>query len=1192
MCLLSACIFLALTIAVSGLQPMPPRDDSGTNAWRRRLVQSSRKRGKRRSDRKLEWHAPAEARSAWGKSDKPYSSKGSKSDDPSWASSSAKSGKSGGHSDVHGKWPPHRPAISRSPSEHPTGAPSASPSGNPSAMPSTSPTAMPTATPSDGPSDMPSVAGSGRPSVAPTAPPSASGSQFPSPTPSTAPSESMSGAPSDGPSVAPSSSSVPTRRIAPSAVPTYTGSPSGRPSSTPSEEAETQAPSSSPSISVWPTDGPSAAPSTSAPTLAPTTDAPTLTLFVDERPALFMELYGLTTTMSPAQRQRWARQTERFIEDFYNNNNGTGILDEIKESVYGVEARIRVVGENIATARPTASPTTPLPTEVPTRSLAPSDRAPSPPPTAAPTTASPTGRPTISPTDSPTVSAAPTPAPSPRPSEWPSSAPTAIAWEIPIEAVNLARSGTAVQSSTCFDAVAARAIDGRTSPYFGAQTMAHTCAEPNPWWEVDLGEVQEIGHVVVHNRMDACCSNKLDNAQVWVTDGAGTIVASQELENGIRMNHVAGRFIRVQKNADGVLALPEVEVYGDVFEPIVTTAADGARASGRSGLQAYGVRMRTKELDVDDESYLPETGVDDESYLPEAGMDRRLRTKTRVTEPCRGSDPLTVKFSLELSYRTNDELRGSNLVVAFPFTAVEFRERYIDYYLKGGGAGDEPTNSPESPAPTLQPTESLAPTLVPTQSFAPSEAPTTANPTLLPTTVAPTETSAPSASSAPSLAPTRIRFRNSIQGLEMDLFGLDFLNRPNRQWYIDQTAAYINDFYNENYAPQAALLEGVSSAIGIQDQTVPMTQTTGTDCDEIDPLILTFALSMGYYTSADDLNFDSIVQYPFSTDEFRQRYIDDYLKADSPRASVWQENLQCVSEVRVPGQDGDSGGLVPSSPADAGVPSAAPTAFVDDIFSVRLVDPTAYERKCEHSFRGVSPEKLKEFELTFVYGVESMTENVDDLVEDMESLILDLVGTSVLRCSIESSATSVQLRRSDGVGDGGVAGVIRVRYPEFGDITSTAQCEPMAPKAKGCAVLTSKLLVTSTGEPIVEVHQNVLLVLAEAFQQNIFLEVVPELIASDFLGPSLDSVTLSLTSQGAETGSGSSTTVAVLFSVVCVALILQAVACFAFPARRQAFGKVIGYYQDKWRAQTGRDDHSESLTLRNGNLQVNRRIEE
>jgi hypothetical protein len=99
-----------------------------------------------------------------------------------------------------------------------------------------------------------------------------------------------------------------------------------------------------------------------------------------------------------------------------------------------------------------------------------------------------------------------------------------------------------------------------------------------------------------------------------------------------------------------------------------------------------------------------------------------------------------------------------------------------------------------------------------------------------------------------------------------------------------------------------------------------------------------------------------------------------------------------------------------------------------------MIDPEANERQCNDKMQTMSHEAVEEFELSFVYGIESTTEDAY-FIDEMESLILDLVATSVLRCAGVGEAQAVQLRsRGGGLHDD--VGVVRIRYPEDGEVTS------------------------------------------------------------------------------------------------------------------------------------------------------------
>ena len=86
----------------------------------------------------------------------------------------------------------------------------------------------------------------------------------------------------------------------------------------------------------------------------------------------------------------------------------------------------------------------------------------------------------------------------------------------------------------------------------------------------------------------------------------------------------------------------------------------------------------------------------------------------------------------------------------------------------------------------------------------------------------------------------------------------------------------------------------------------------------------------------------------------------------------------------------------------------------------------------------MTTEKTKEFEVSFMYGVESLSTDIIELTDDLENLILDIVATTVLTCAGEAGTHATQWRqRSKGAIE--EMGVVRIRYPEYGEITS--MCE-------------------------------------------------------------------------------------------------------------------------------------------------------
>ncbi len=80
---------------------------------------------------------------------------------------------------------------------------------------------------------------------------------------------------------------------------------------------------------------------------------------------------------------------------------------------------------------------------------------------------------------------------------------------------NVAPLGKASQSSTDYGGDAQRAIDGNTNgEYFAENSVSHTAASDNPWWEVDLGSEQAVREIIIFNRTDGGTTERLKDARV------------------------------------------------------------------------------------------------------------------------------------------------------------------------------------------------------------------------------------------------------------------------------------------------------------------------------------------------------------------------------------------------------------------------------------------------------------------------------------------------------------------------------------------------------------------------------------------------------------------------------------------------------------------------------------------------------
>ena len=136
--------------------------------------------------------------------------------------------------------------------------------------------------------------------------------------------------------------------------------------------------------------------------------------------------------------------------------------------------------------------------------------------------------------------------------------------------------------------------------------------------------------------------------------------------------------------------------------------------------------------------------------------------------------------------------------------------------------------------------------------------------------------------------------------------------------------------------------------------------------------------------------------------------------------------------------------------------------------------------------------------------------------------------------------------------------------------STTANCEPESSQAQVCAILNTKLLVTSIGVPNTKVHTDVLKLLSDAFREEIFLEFIPELLTASYLGPDPEALILSSEAEDAVNAeSGASKTLVAVFSLGCALLLLKVIFCIAFPkAPKVAYEKVMSHYRRKQRVPT------------------------
>uniref|UniRef100_A0A8C4ZUC0 Fucolectin tachylectin-4 pentraxin-1 domain-containing protein n=1 Tax=Gadus morhua TaxID=8049 RepID=A0A8C4ZUC0_GADMO len=125
-----------------------------------------------------------------------------------------------------------------------------------------------------------------------------------------------------------------------------------------------------------------------------------------------------------------------------------------------------------------------------------------------------------------------------------------------ISRINVALSGTAIQSTTFLGGVAERAIDGNSDPHWEHNSCTHTNSTAKPWWRLELPGVYRVSEIQVTNRNTA--RERLNGVT------SPTITQYCCLTQTVKCLGMEGRFINFYRSSEIILALQlcEVKVYG------------------------------------------------------------------------------------------------------------------------------------------------------------------------------------------------------------------------------------------------------------------------------------------------------------------------------------------------------------------------------------------------------------------------------------------------------------------------------------------------------------------------------------------------------------------------------------------------------------------------------------------------------
>lgn len=290
-------------------------------------------------------------------------------------------------------------------------------------------------------------------------------------------------------------------------------------------------------------------------------------------------------------------------------------------------------------------------------------------------------------------------------------------------------------------------------------------------------------------------------------------------------------------------------------------------------------------------------------------------------------------------------------------------------------AAATPTEEPTISRPsTFSPSASASSS--PTLSSKPTKEDTTKSPNVAPTTNPPS----PVASISP-LPTTERLFPPKVKNLQMDLFGLEVLDGPGYVIFTRNTKQYIEWFYNEYQGPKEAIrgqvmdvtalirvldhVEGVGvernrkkiylggrgKYLSSDDRSVwdamnsPSEQwfgefhsashgerrqldENGQDDRKLQDLGelcfgrfigVRYTLEMAYRLSNPDITLTEVISEPFSTSEYRDIYLNEWLKADDPVGAF--DSVKCTGPPKLFGVTPTAAPSVFSATPPSAVPS-------------------------------------------------------------------------------------------------------------------------------------------------------------------------------------------------------------------------------------------------------------------------------
>ena len=228
---------------------------------------------------------------------------------------------------------------------------------------------------------------------------------------------------------------------------------------------------------------------------------------------------------------------------------------------------------------------------------------------------------------------------------------------------NLALNQSASQSSTYGDGVASIVVDGNTdgngSPWGADAKINQTQRQPNPWWQVDLGQQADIQEVNIFNRT-SCCSDRLSDFYVFVSDQPFSNSATlTELINDPQVSNAffsgqagasenisltaTGRYVRIQLNSsNGILHIAEVQVMG-----CPANSSDPCTGTPTVSISPAG-------------PFLTDQGIQTLSAIPSGGSWSGAANANGTFDPGQGAGTYTVTYTVDLG---NGCVKSENMTI-------------------------------------------------------------------------------------------------------------------------------------------------------------------------------------------------------------------------------------------------------------------------------------------------------------------------------------------------------------------------------------------------------------------------------------------------------------------------------------------------------------------------------------------------